>query len=278
MNVMFSTLRIGASVLVGGLLIAGPGVLTGHAAAVTFAGADIGTPTHDVGQWRSASQAKPLDADGNNVYGSAGYALFAATNPATSNGNNAAPNTFPTNGDPYTEATNLISLPSWVATSAILTGTEAGGWNYKSVDNPVTTPGGSPSLVKLGLLTDGTGNKWSFTVGAAPPSDFRFGVMMDGLDSPGFPASAITLTSSISGTATTLTPADGLVDFYFFDVKGAVTGETFTLSGLQGVNGTAGIDGVSFDVFPVPEPSSLVACLSIGALVVFRVRRRKRAG
>ena len=129
----------------------------GRASAVTYSyvGTDYdiggtffpgGTAPYVIAPWRGSSTAKAFDIDGNNVYGSAGYAMFATQflypNAGCCGG-----------GVPFASATypNLISLPSWISGSQNLTNNKVGGWNYALVDDPTLTNGPRDANWGLGL-------------------------------------------------------------------------------------------------------------------------------
>ncbi len=97
---------------------------TAHAASISYAGADLTTS----GAWRTSSVLKPLDSDGNNIYGSAGYLL--TTSPGGALLSNPA----------YASVVNLVSaFYSGHVTSP----------NYTTVDKPLNdTRDGS---VKTGI-------------------------------------------------------------------------------------------------------------------------------
>ena len=96
-------------------------------------------PQNSIVPWRSSGLAKPLDGDGDNVYGSDGYALFATRFDFP----NA--NAFPgyayidPEGDPLYP--NLIDLPDWVTEHSVLTDRLAGGYAYALIDDPLLQNG-----------------------------------------------------------------------------------------------------------------------------------------
>ncbi len=266
-----------------------------HAADIVFRGThfDVGGTFFPGGElpyivvpWRTQDLAKPLDADGDNVYGSAGYALFATRFDYP----NA--NVTPGNGNipPEGSATypNLVSLPSFVVNSQVLSTNMAGGFAYALIDDPTVVNGvrdyawgmtQSPprptadqsAYVKLGVLDgrDITGNhdpvvepadRWGFEVGAGVPAKFRVGVMVDGLDGTQFVPGEVLLRQAAGGGATTgaipltesIVPEAGInrfVDMHFFDVANAQPGDQFYFSAQARPGGaTAAIAGFSFDV------------------------------
>ena len=185
--------------------------------------------------WRT-NTPKTYDIDGNNVYGSDGYAMFGTEF--------QYPEAYPCCGSAVapTSAThpNLISLPSYISGSQFLVNannSKVGGWGYALVDDPrlvngyrdynwgdTQSPPATPlhsqsPYVKVGILEgpDMFGNnprtsavgagRWAFTVGANPPARFRVGVMTDGLDANQWTSSEVLLHEvsglSILSTATT---------------------------------------------------------------------------
>ncbi|MGD9632932.1 MAG: hypothetical protein AB7G28_20835 [Pirellulales bacterium] len=291
-------------------------VTPGRAATLGYSGSDYdiggtffpgGTPPdhpYVVVPWRSNSTPKTVDLDGNNVYGSAGYAMFGTEF--------QYPNAFPCCGSavPADSAThpNLISLPSFVTASQILTPNKVGGWTYALVDPPSVNGardfnwGQSQSpptefqaeYVKIGILdgndvfgnnpkTAATGaGRWAFTVGAGVPNKFRIGVMTDGLDDTVWAATEVLLHqigagNSIIQTATTSSVVrNRFVDIHTFDIVGAQPGDTFAIFAKATPNPFAGngaISAVTFDL--VPEPASAGLLASLLAIGGFFTRGRR---
>jgi hypothetical protein len=279
------------------------------AAALSFVGSDSdiggtfyagGTPpdhAYVVVPWRSNSTPKLHDIDGNNVYGSNGYAMFGTEF--------QFPNAYPCCGSsvPAASAThpNLISLPSFVSASQILTPNKVGGWSYALVDPPSVNGARdfnwglsqSPSTefqaeyIKIGILdgNDIFGNnpqsapngagRWAFTVGAGVPSTFRVGVMTDGLDDVQWAATQVNLFQVTGGTTIVNSSTTGalvrnrFVDIHSFDIVGAQPGDSFAIF-TKAAGGFGAISAVTFDV-PVPEPTSL-ALLGLAVAVCGLVR------
>ena len=242
-------------------------------------------PQNSIVPWRSSGLAKPLDGDGNDVYGSDGYALFATRFDFP----NA--NAFPgyayidPEGDPLYP--NLIDLPDWVSEHAVLTDRLAGGYAYALIDDPQLQNGprwwtfdgtnypppdgtnttGVVPYVKLGFIDgiDIMGNnpldaptaRWGFTVGPDTPSRFRLGVMSGGGDNGNFAPSEIFLQHYNSGTTISSGELvrDRFVDMTLFDITDAQEGDQFVVGVMAGADsyGNAGIAGFSFDIVPLPE-------------------------
>ena len=283
----------------------------GRAPAVTYnyAGTDYdiggtffpgGTAPYVVAPWRSNDAAKAFDIDGNNVYGSAGYVMFATQY------------LYPNAGccgssAPYASATypNLESMPSWIAGTQNLTTNKVGGWNYALVDDPTQTNGprnynwgqslappvnGQVPHVKPGTRdgNDIWGNtpattpagRWAFTVGPNAPAVIRVGVMTDGLDDTHWAASEVVLAEvtgmpnpMIVGSATSGTVTrNRFIDIHTFDIVGAQAGDTFAIMARAASGGFGAISAVTFDV--VPEPTT--AGLTLSALAALAGWRRRR--
>lgn len=253
-----------------------------------------GSAPYVVSPWRSDINAKPLDVDGNNVYGTDGYALFATQfawpNPGCCGG------VVPTDSATYP---NLIELPSYVADSQFLVTNKIGGWNYALIDDPrlvngyrdynwgdslsppVDPPHSQSPYVKMGNIegNDIFGNdtktgpngagRWSFTLGNQVPNTIRVGVMSDGYDATTWTATEVLLAQiDDQGDILNIVGSGELtlnrhVDMHLFDIVGGQPGETYAIfaKGQSTGEGRGAIAGVSFDSV-VPEPTGLVLLLA----------------
>jgi len=221
-------------------------VNTGRAVTLDFAGSQFdltnffpngATPPCCIVPWRSDSENNTFAVSNevpNRYYGTAGYALFATRfdYPDQNLGYTS------TVEDPFFSANDffidMISLPSFVADSQILSTHKAAGWAYALIDDPVLQHGyrewtfdgvnyppaqgpcpgpecnvtGGIPYVKLGILTgnDILGNdpddvptaRWGFEVGEGTPAAFRVGVMTDGLDADHFAAAEVFLSHIVN--------------------------------------------------------------------------------
>ena len=200
-------------------------------ASVTYAGADLNTR----GAWRTPSVAKPLDGDGNNIYGTDGYVM--TTSPG---------------GD-------LVQYPTYATVTRLATYTYYGGDqttpHYLLLDNP---SGGS---MNAGLwMSTGTidlQEQDMAEIAVTAGSSFRVGVLVDQCDFVDLSPKNLRLRQTQGGTADSglidsyLEPnLDG--DWYFFDVRGAQAGDKFVLSATNLRAGGPfqdgnGIGGLTFD-------------------------------
>jgi hypothetical protein len=263
-----------------------------------------GSTPYVVAPWRSDYHIKPLDGDGNNVYGSAGYALFGTRFDypnANATGGNAFVN--PTDDSVYS---NIVNLPTFVSGSQILSSRKAGGWAYSLIDDPQLTNGardwnwgdtqtpassGQAPYVKMGIL-DGNGSvtgndpavapaeRWGFEVGASAPAKFRVSVMTDGLDATTWAPTEVLMQQTSGGvpvgapTTTGTVTRNRFVDMHVFEVTGAQAGEQFVFMVRGQGGGSAGVAGFAFDVV-VPEPATAGMAVAMSA-AVFTLGRRRR--
>ena len=109
-------------------------VLTGSVSAVVIIPAGSDT---EVGEFiRTTTFVKPIDDDGDNVYGTDGYFFFATSPQATGTNNNGE-------FDQYAR----VSLPGYVSAVGEIEGVwTAWGWGYLMIDNPDMNPGPSVNL------------------------------------------------------------------------------------------------------------------------------------
>jgi hypothetical protein len=287
-------------------------------AAISFAGSHYDmlsqlrgpSPPYVVSPWRSEGNTKPLDIDGNNVYGSDGYALFATEFNWPSANVGCCGSTQGINSTTYP---NLIELPSYVSDSMFLVTQKVGGWNYELIDDPrlvngyrdynwgntqtppVSPPNSQSPYVKVGLLSgndimnnnpktgpNGAG-RWAFTLGADVPQTIRVSVMSDGYDGTQWTATEVLL-ARVDGLGAILDivgsgdlARNRFVDMHLFDIVGGQPGENYAIfaKGPPTGDGSGGIAGVAFDSV-IPEPSGLMLLISaVGTLTGLRRGRAK---
>lgn len=264
-------------------------------------------PPFQTAGWRTSS-SENIYAVGtsfpNQYYGTAGWYLFAATF-AYPNPNVTLDAFVPIAGNATHQ--NLSSPPTWVTGTQIHATRLAGGspyaliddprlmsgeryWTFDGVNYPLPEPGnntGQNPYVSIGFIVgdpgpgspdiSGNRDRWSFTVGADVPAQFRIGVMNDGLNDANFASDSIQLrklgddaglvnSGAIYGGAN---PAKNrLVDMVFFDIEGALPGDTFVISASTS---NSRIGGISFDVVRIPEPTGFTLLLgAVGSLLALR--------
>ncbi len=233
--------------------------VTSNAATIVYAGfqadidADSNSSTDGLGDgWRNTAFDKPLDIDGDDVLGTDGYRL-------------RSPNSNPTYATVTTVAANTNNGFGLIDDPANPTGSDVNGGLIHDTGNDASfsTTGKLMEFVISGTDLDG--------------QTLRLGVLFDMLGS-GTANFTLTQTSGGSATATTATLAyEGTnLDVAFFDITGAVAGDTFDIRAttVSGGNLDGGFAGLTFDTaVAVPEPST-TALLGLGGFALI-LRRRK---
>lgn len=217
--------------------------------ALAIAGSDI-----DLGSgWRSG--AVPSDIDGNGVLGSDGYI--------------------------FVRGPIEIVSPGYGTLSAISTQIYSGNEDYSLVDDPLTTPGLTPTTVNGGTWngggTDVNRGRLTLNRDLLIGETIRVGLMVDNLDFTNWNPASIRVTDSSGGDSGQITLADPtenrVPDWYYFDITGLSNGATVDIYATQGINGGATIGAMSLDSSVVPEPTTAVL-LGLGGLAMI-FRRRK---
>jgi len=241
-----------------------------RAAVITAPGIDVNNPS-----WRTPSIVKPLDIDGDNIYGSAGYFLVRFNSPASST---ALSTVNGTNG-------TLNTLPAFLTVTSVPgTGPDRMFGAKAPIDDP-NNVGGADVATGVAYRNTGFSNTdpepyLTLTIGPdVPATGFRLGVLTDnsGINDP--PTSVTLAQSSGSGSDTQsyLSAYAGAQqpDWYFFDILGAQSGDTFLLSfGNRTVGFKPTVAGLTLDVVPEPGGASLCALGIAGVLW----RRRRGLG
>lgn len=262
--------------------------LTANAAILLPAGSLdglAGTNNDEIDQWRSTNELKTFDIDGDNVYGTDGYVLFA-----TDVVGNTSGGTAPQNVDPFTFVNGLkktiLSVPSYLSFT-VVTATSTGvasGYGYRVMDDPTLTPGTSVSDIQSGSILRGTaiGTEAAFfdiTVGEAFPMEgIRIGFIFrntDAYDGAFRLEQTVGGSGSLSFTQSSANSPD--LQMAFFDITGAVQGDTFRFYGVKNIdsggnqNANVLLGGVSIDVIPEPTAALLTG---VGLLGLLTRRRR----
>ena len=228
-----------------------------QAANVNYAG-NIQNNGTTIQRWRDATSGKPMDIDGDNIWGTAGYVMFGTGYasyagyyyPWSSYGNNIL-------NTPGT----LVSLPAGM--------TLANGWNTPNVvfgDSwypQIQDPANTANLIRLGGAsrsvngTGGTGQSWLITMGTNTPgvgnayAKMRVAFLLwnpQGQASQLSGPTSIRLITSASdtGNVTNSTTAWGQ-GLMFFDITNYSAGDQVQIW-LNNTNSGAMIQGMTFDV------------------------------
>ncbi|MGL5018640.1 MAG: hypothetical protein ACRDBP_10920 [Luteolibacter sp.] len=194
--------------------------ISGPSPSIAYLGAD----TTNAAAWRSTSVAKnaTFDVDGDNAYGTAGYAIID-TSFATATA--------------LTVGTWIKATPSF----ATLTGTTGNLWHaaqYPDIDD-VTLPINTTVADQTNPPSAYASPTVTFTINSA--KDFVFSVFSNH-DTQGPGTLTVTGPGGVSANVTNTTATQGM---YFFDMKGFQPGDTFTMA-ATGTN--AKFTAVAFDV------------------------------
>ncbi len=287
---MFRITTVTASLLV--LLICLPKV----ARAATISGQGI---VQNQPAWHSTSVSKPFTVAGQSTYGADGYVIFGADDNTAANqfGQPWATNFAASNDNGttvYQDAAFVNGLPSYI--SNLDPGGEFDSANWGSIyadgDDPRLPAGPTVADTSLGAIagptnqTPGDENHLlSFTIGPGVPDTLRVGVMYGNINDFFTPTAVRLSQDGGPGDATigSIPVAGFTIDWAFFDITGAQSGDTFDIFGTvrnrdgSGNNRTA-IGGITFDTVAstiIPEPQTYLLGL-LGAIgVAFVVRRRR---
>jgi hypothetical protein len=243
-----------------------------HAASILASGADTST-TNDA--WRTSGVAKPLDADGNNVYGSDGYLMF---------------NTGYT-GSTFTSSTNVLAnassaLPAYVAVIADGATGSVGAAAFAQIDdplNPVNDFRSGVATASYNFANLGAGvelSMFNLTFTNAPVGGVRVGVLVNNAANRN--AEAIRFELDGSSGAVTASQSTGQnvnvqQDYYFFDITGIANGDTFSFFATEDTadgnnTGEIRVGGFTFDAIPEPSSTTLLG-IALGAMLLRRQRR-----
>jgi len=233
----------------------------------------VGGDAENALEWRSSNIAKSFDADGDNVYGTAGYGLYY-TEDASYGGPFKSSGTSPL-GHPDT----LTSIPSYLDFSDYFQNRNVLSSTYPELDDPTLAPGTDVADVKTGYATRVTAGEFMMRIeirSGAPSEGLRFGFIAPNSGNDAVTSIELRGVGSADGTTdsfSTITGSDNLT-IYFFDVTGYDTGDEFQLV-MDDADGIPTYAGFTVDV--IPEPGSFALLSGIFALSWIALRRRAHA-
>ena len=184
-------------------------------------------------------------------------------------------------------ALNAFSLPTYISAQSIGASFYVPG-GYGLIDNPslavapTVTPQMASSLIyQIPGVGVESSSLLAFTVGNAAPASFLMGIAFGQLPSPSqdvFLGSSFRVAVGASTTAQIpLIGNDGIIDWVFFQVDNAVSGNVINIYGVGGPAGYADLAAVSFGPVPIPEPSWALMGVALFAVAALRRRYAARA-
>ena len=248
---MFRSIGKCLTIVLAAIVLSGSAVA--HAATITFEGTD--EATRDA--YRTTDASKPLDTDGDNVYGTQGS--FKAWQTAT-------------NSNPGYATVTLLGSPAlrdW--------------WDYLcDVDDADVAPGPRPiSNVNSGVYQKESLAEFDFfQIDITQNASFNLTVFTDNdQDWPAESTGALRIRQTVGGTADTglidvTGVRDGQADWQVLSIFGAKAGDQFVYSQTTGTSYSM-VGGLFFDA-PVPEPGTFVlATIGLLGMVLVAWRRRR---
>ena len=244
-------------------------LVTSANAAVTFAGSILNNASSEVSSWSSTSAAKTLDIDGNNFYGSNGYAWM---NNSGSGGVAGVFDSLTAVSPSYTGSITYSGAGPGVSGSFSGAGDrlDPTGVTPTNVGYAGANVGGNVSTLQS-LFT------YTMNRDMVAGETIRVGITLDSLATGVIGADSLSLSAGGVAAASGLNRNSSL-DMYFFDVTGLVSGDTIQILGAKAADSSGSgynaitIGGVTFDSVVVPEPSSALLG-GLGLLAMFRRRR-----
>jgi len=258
-----------------------------HSATISYVGSDSSYAGVSVIPWRDSSSLKPLDGDGDNIYGTIGYIVYAAdSKTSTPNGQGGGTSAIdPLHFSSDYGAGTLSTTKSIPTEIELANGSQdrVFYWTYAPADNPQ-----SGNDVIFGMagnnVAKGTSSNVLSIVFSEDYADLRIGIMARP-EGDGDGLGTIELSTSGSSAGASGVPGNttnsGRVVFYFFDVTDIAAGDTLNLNlgKLVTTGGSANVlyYGITFDA--IPEPGSAVLALTAGGflLICFRNRLQSRS-
>jgi hypothetical protein len=228
------------------------GIATAHAQTVSFVNSDL--TTH--GAWRTPGVNKPLDVDGNNIYGSDGYYLFGGT-PA-----------------------NVASTPSYATVANLTNWTAVANPGFVQLDNPQ-----GAGLISSGLWFVFTPGNLAIEddfarITVTQAKSFRVGILTNNVNASAASPDQLRIRQTVGGAVNSgaiNSSVNTLGDWFFFDISNAKVGDIFVVSGRNVTSRTEnGIGAITFDSIAsvAPEPGTLMF-LALGMVGGIALRWRR---
>ena len=221
--------RLACTSLVAAIILIGhtDSAITAPAVNITYVGQAA------LANYRTTTSLKPLDLDGDNVFGTAGYVFYGTDVLNNSNGGSVS-TTDPLAYSSGTRRTKL-SLPAWL--TLFNNGQNRIATSYPSypvIDDPALVPSPSVTDLQLGVAVRDPvlhGTEASFVNirlnTGMPAGGVRVGVAC--FAGTGDAIDLIRLTNNFNAGAVVTRTATGAPVLYFFDVTGAQPGDIVTL-------------------------------------------------
>jgi hypothetical protein len=122
------------------------------AAIITYVGREAGITGNNndaVDSWRTTTVTKTYDADGDNIYGTAGYVVYGTD--AETNGNGGAViTTNPLTYNATATRRTWSSIPSYLTLASTGQTQVASSYGYRLIDDPTQTPGETVANLESG--------------------------------------------------------------------------------------------------------------------------------
>ena len=233
-----------------------------HAATINYASSVENTT---VNEWLTASTAKSMDIDGDNVYGTFGAVHWTILGANQQTSGSSVPGwaylgetSFGQFRNPDYAVIDNLASPSSDTQGAIAAVQSPGVFTFEMTGTPATYAG---RTLRVGVMADILGpTEWAADTGKA----YQLVQTVGGSGDSGL----ITLRGGAA--------ANGQPEMYFFDVTVVNPGDTFQIIALGTPGGSfpGYIGPMSWDLSdPVPEPSSAL----LAGVALLGLTRRRRA-
>ena len=250
--------------------IAAPWLAT--AATITFVGTVTNNPGNEITRWRTASIAKSVDVDGNDVYGSLGAMVWGDGNGSSSHLTSAI----------QTSGTSAAGTLGWSLIGQTVNPDLGIGLQsfvhaqYVQMDNltgsALQTPGVGSISPSSGTVTFQLNGQASNYLGRV----VRVGIVQDYQepsavnDQDKLFALSQTAGSGSDWVSFTTITRDDLPDMYFFDITNAAPGDQFTLTGFANPattasGGLASLGTITLDLSVPPGARPSISTSPVGS-------------